>query len=184
MVGDFFKGLVTLYLTIWLLLLKKIKSVYQLDGNRLNFGVFLKLVGLNREEPSISRSVSVPTMQRSTSIRERRRFLSDRGEYKRDNSYSRQQFVLRRKKSSDQENLGRVKVTCRKSLLHAKHEAKRSRYQGIFDWPLSPLKARKFLWVTIEADTYLYSVCNVGFRKSLSWFLNLYIICSLDLFFL
>lgn len=34
------------------------------------------------------------------------------------------------KKSSDQENLGRVKVTCRKSLLHAKHEAKRSRHDS------------------------------------------------------
>lgn len=135
-ISDIFKTLVAFYMTVWLLLLQKVRGVYQLDGNKLSFGVFLKLVGVCRDEDKVplSRSVSVPTMQRSTSIRERRRFLSDRSDQN-TNSYSSQSFHLRKRSSNSSaeessstkemiNNLrndvqGRVKFTCKKSLLMA-----------------------------------------------------------------
>ena len=126
-IGDFFKNLVTLYVTIWLLVIKKLKIAYRLDGKKINFGVFLKLVDYFRtkeENTSMTRSVSFPMMQRSDSIRDlsgRRRFLSEEGGMK--NSYS-QDFTLRKKSnintsSPGQNNLrvGRMKFTCKRSLL-------------------------------------------------------------------
>lgn len=147
--SDIFKTLLAFYMTVWLLLLQKVRGVYQLDGNKLSFGVFLKLVGVtkNEDKVALSRSVSVPTMQRSTSIRERRRFLSDRGAEKTSgsNSYSSQHFNLRKRSSTaaatmesapqaepttmastanpgllQNEVQGKIKFTCKKSLLMAK----------------------------------------------------------------
>ena len=131
--GEIVKNIIALYFTVWILILRKIRSVYHLDRNGVNFGVFLKLVGLFRDEetPPLSRSVSVPTMQRSTSIRERKRFLSDHGGCKKslESSVS-QNFVLKKKKETNTDNklpnLTKMKLTCKRSLLIAKEE-KRSR---------------------------------------------------------
>ena len=116
-VGNLLKTLMALYLSIWLLILKKLKVVYQLDGKKINFGVFLSFVGYfrKRENEPPTRTNSLPSMQRSTSIRERRRFLSDhsiRGSGGRRSSlasssedgasnglFSTQQFILRKRAS-------------------------------------------------------------------------------------
>merc|ERR1712061_372904 len=93
-----------LYLSIWLLILKKLKVVYQLDGN--NFGIFVSFVGYfrRRRDEKPKRTVSIPSIHRSTSIRERRRFHSDGGgltNRKSDNTmFATQQFVLRKRKNT------------------------------------------------------------------------------------
>jgi len=132
-IGDFVKSLVSLYITIWLLILKKIRDVYQLEGPHINFGVFLKLF-LNSDKEPPKRSVSMPTIHRSISIRERRRNKSDPCMVqKTDNSFSTQNFLLRRKNSSTSlDNLdgnksadfqiGKMKFKCRKSLIIAREE--------------------------------------------------------------
>ena len=78
-IGNLLKTLMALYLSIWLLILKKLKVVYQLDGN--NFGIFVSFVGYfrRRRDEKPKRTVSLPSIHRSTSIRERRRFHSDGG---------------------------------------------------------------------------------------------------------
>ena len=126
------KSLVSLYITIWLLILKKIKDVYQLEGPNINFGVFLKVFYRNGEKPR--RSVSMPTIHRSTSIRERRRNKSDpcMVRTKVYDSYSTQSFLLRRKNSSNSledieraaDDVGKMKFKCRKSLMVAREEKK------------------------------------------------------------
>ena len=127
-VKDFFKNLVTLYVTIWLLVIKKLKVAYKLDGKKINFGVFLKLVDFFRtkeENSGMTRSVSFPMMQRSDSVRDlngRRRFLSEQsgGRKSLEEKYS-QDFTLRKK--SDQNptsadiRIGKMKFTCKRSLI-------------------------------------------------------------------
>ena len=127
-VKDFFKNLVTLYVTIWLLVIKKLKVAYKLDGKKINFGVFLKLVDYFRtkeENSGMTRSVSFPMMQRSDSVRDlngRRRFLSEQsgGRKSLEKKYS-QDFTLRKK--SDQNptsadiRIGKMKFTCKRSLI-------------------------------------------------------------------
>ena len=127
-VKDFFKNLVTLYVTIWLLVIKKLKVAYKLDGKKINFGVFLKLVDFFRtkeENSGMTRSVSFPMMQRSDSVRDlngRRRFLSEQsgGRKSLEKKYS-QDFTLRKK--SDQNptsadiRIGKMKFTCKRSLI-------------------------------------------------------------------
>ena len=128
-VTDFFKNLVALYVTIWLLVIKKLKVAYKLDGKKINFGVFLTLVDYFRtkeESSGMTRSVSFPMMQRSDSIRDlngRRRFLSERGAGKNsiDKEYS-QDFTLRRKSKLNPTNTdkclsGKMKFTCKRSLI-------------------------------------------------------------------
>ena len=143
-----------LYLSIWLLILKKLKVVYQLDASKkINFGVFLSFVGYfrKRESEPPTRTSSLPSMHRSTSIRERRRFLSDhsirggggRTSSAEDSPFSTQQFILRKKASSSSasaasednvdgsvgkknEKVGTLKYTMRKSLMYAM-ESKKSR---------------------------------------------------------
>ena len=135
--GDLVKSLVSLYITIWLLILKKIKDVYQLEGPNINFGIFLKVFYRSGEKPK--RSISMPTIHRSTSIRERRRNKSDPliRSSKIYDSYSTQNFSLRRKTSWDdierapsaaanstsvpQNNeIGKMKIKCKKSLMMAR----------------------------------------------------------------
>ena len=121
---DFFKNLVTLYVTIWLLVIKKLKVAYKLDGKKINFGVFLKLVDYFRtkeENSGMTRSVSFPMMQRSDSVRDlsgRRRFLSERSGGKKEYS---QDFTLRKKSNqtppSADIRIGRMKFTCKRSLI-------------------------------------------------------------------
>ena len=130
--GDLVKSLVSLYITIWLLIYKKIKDVYQLEGPRINFGVFLKLI-FNSDKEKPKRSVSMPTIHRSTSIRERRRNKSDPCMVKKD-SYSTQNFLLKRKSSSTSldnleasssiNDIGKMKFKCRKSLILLAREEK------------------------------------------------------------
>ena len=45
--GNLLKTLMALYLSIWLLILKQLKVVYQLDGK--NFGVIFGFVGFFRK---------------------------------------------------------------------------------------------------------------------------------------
>ena len=151
-VGNLLKTLMALYLSIWLLILKKLKVVYQLDASKkINFGVFLSFVGYfrKRESEPPTRTSSLPSMHRSTSIRERRRFLSDhsirggegRTSSAEDSPFSTQQFILRKKASSSSaasednvdgsvgkknEKVGTLKYTMRKSLMYAM-ESKKSR---------------------------------------------------------
>ena len=133
-IGEFFKNLVTLYVTIWLLVIKKLKIGYKLDGNKVNFGVFLKLVDYfrNKEETttSMTRSVSFPMMQRSDSVRDlngRRRFLSaQEGRKSRKTDEFSQDFTLRKKSDSNQSSTrtGKMKFTCKQSLLLEKQAKK------------------------------------------------------------
>ena len=134
-IGEFFKNLVTLYVTIWLLVIKKLKIGYKLDGNKVNFGVFLKLVDYfrNKEETtSMTRSVSFPMMQRSDSVRDlngRRRFLSAQESRKsRKTEDFSQDFTLRKKSdpnhSSCNPRTGKMKFTCKQSLLLEKQAKK------------------------------------------------------------
>lgn len=136
--GDLVKSLVSLYITIWLLILKKIKDVYQLEGPNINFGIFLKVFYRSGEKPK--RSISMPTIHRSTSIRERRRNKSDPlvRSSKIYDSYSTQNFSLRRKKSWENDiergaaansatsdlpynnEIGKMKIKCKKSLMMAR----------------------------------------------------------------
>lgn len=126
-----------LYLSIWLLILKKLKVVYQLDGrNQINFGVFLSFVGYfrKRENEPPKRTTSLPSIHRSTSIRERRRFLSDHSVRSRHevDGFATQQFTLRKRSPSSEdtsskislgkkkEKVGTIKYTLRKSLIYAK----------------------------------------------------------------
>ena len=127
-VKDFFKNLVTLYVTIWLLVIKKLKVAYKLDGKKINFGVFLKLVDYFRtkeENSGMTRSVSFPMMQRSDSVRDlngRRRFLSEQsgGRKNLEKKYS-QDFTLRKKSNENPTSadirIGRLKFTCKRSLI-------------------------------------------------------------------
>ena len=150
-VGNLLKTLMALYLSIWLLILKKLKVVYQLDASKkINFGVFLSFVGYfrKRESEPPTRTSSLPSMHRSASIRERRRFLSDhsirggRTSSKEDSPFSTQQFILRKRASPSatassednvdssagkkKEKVGTLKYTMRKSLMYAM-ESKKSR---------------------------------------------------------
>ena len=151
-VGNLLKTLMALYLSIWLLILKKLKVVYQLDASKkINFGVFLSFVGYfrKRESEPPTRTSSLPSMHRSTSIRERRRFLSDhsirggggRTSSAEDSPFSTQQFILRKRASPSSaasednvdgsvgkknEKVGTLKYTMRKSLMYAM-ESKKSR---------------------------------------------------------
>ena len=167
--GNLLKTLMALYLSIWLLILKQLKVVYQLDGN--NFGVIFGIVGFFRKRDSseqpVKRTVSLPSLKKSKSIRERRRFLSDPDprpqRNRKENPFATQHFVLRKKPSttttnttiildsnSDPKNssnqnsfgdatasttgndvkarckqhdtVGRLRYTCRKSLIYAKEE--------------------------------------------------------------
>ena len=132
-IGEFFKNLVTLYVTIWLLVIKKLKIGYKLDGNKVNFGVFLKLVDYfrNKEETtSMTRSVSFPMMQRSDSVRDlngRRRFLSAQETRKnRKTEEFSQDFTLRKKSNPNYSSActGKMKFTCKQSLLLEKQAKK------------------------------------------------------------
>jgi hypothetical protein len=115
--GNILKTLVALYISVWLLLLKKLRTVYQCDHGNTNFGVFLTIVGFFRgsgfgKQPELKKTLSLPSIHRSTSIRERRRYLSDEattGNGLVDNRVTRldksdfthQQFVLRRRQLLD-----------------------------------------------------------------------------------
>ena len=134
-IGEFFKNLVTLYVTIWLLVIKKLKIGYKLDGNKVNFGVFLQLVDYFRKKEettstSMTRSVSFPMMQRSDSVRDlngRRRFLSAQETRKnRKTEEFSQDFTLRKKSDPNQSSArtGKMKFTCKQSLLLEKQAKK------------------------------------------------------------
>ena len=119
--------------TIWLLVIKKLKIGYKLDGNKVNFGVFLKLVDYfrNKEETtSMTRSVSFPMMQRSDSVRDlngRRRFLSAQETRKnRKTEEFSQDFTLRKKSNPNYSSActGKMKFTCKQSLLLEKQAKK------------------------------------------------------------
>ena len=149
-VGNLLKTLMALYLSIWLLILKKLKVVYQLEpSKKINFGVFLSFVSYfrKRESEPPTRTSSLPSIHRSTSIRERRRFLSDhnirggRTSSAEDSPFSTQQFILRKRASPSSaasednvdgsvgkknEKVGTLKYTMRKSLMYAM-ESKKSR---------------------------------------------------------
>ena len=131
-IGEFFKNLVTLYVTIWLLVIKKLKIGYKLDGNKVNFGVFLQLVDYFRkkeETTDMTRSVSFPMMQRSDSVRDlngRRRFLSapESRKNRKTEEFS-QDFTLRKKSDpSSTPRTGKMKFTCKQSLLLEKQAKK------------------------------------------------------------
>ena len=104
--GNLLKTLMALYLSIWLLILKQLKVVYQLDGK--NFGVIFGFVGFFRKRDSseqpVKRTVSLPSLKKSKSIRERRRFLSDPDprpqRNRKENPFATQHFVLRKKPST------------------------------------------------------------------------------------
>ena len=151
-IGNLLKTLMALYLSIWLLILKQLKVVYQLDGK--NFGVFFGIVGFFRKRDSEpKRTISLPSLKKSKSIRERRRFLSDplAERNRKGNPFATQHFVLRKKpitsinsvenssnslagnSSNSQtgngkisckqhDTVGKLRYTCRKSLIHAKEE--------------------------------------------------------------
>ena len=133
-IGEFFKNLVTLYVTIWLLVIKKLKIGYKLDGNKVNFGVFLQLVDYFRKKEettstSMTRSVSFPMMQRSDSVRDlngRRRFLSAQETRKSKTEEFSQDFTLRKKSDPNQSSArtGKMKFTCKQSLLLEKQAKK------------------------------------------------------------
>ena len=131
--GNLLKTLMALYLSIWLLILKQLKVVYQLDGN--NFGVIFGIVGFFRKRDSseqpVKRTVSLPSLKKSKSIRERRRFLSDPDprpqRNRKENPFATQHFVLRKKPSTTTNKTNSTTI-----ILDSNSDSKNSSNQNSF----------------------------------------------------
>lgn len=140
------KTLVAIYVSVCLLILKKLRIVLRQRGEESssNFGLFLGIVaflrsqfGQQQQRVETKRSFSLPTqtIQRSTSIRERRRNLSADNENPATyfgSMFAHHQFLLKKRtlgvntsKCHIENATSSLSMRCKKSLIEAK-EAKNS----------------------------------------------------------